>query len=1028
MQDLFLKLEEGAKKLGKHNHKYIYTMLKYKDDLMEALERNDSLDKVHLWNLRDFSDEMDTIIEVGRNMEEKLNFLGCYYAVQFLNMNLKALDALSMELVTSKDSKRLAIYKAFMRKAGKKFRALTGNYMSKLLYLFMDGEEMPEFTICSVGARADQDDIDIGILTGEPVLSRSFSLAISKLNKQMLVHSTRLHFHLAEMMGMDRYYSTVHEFWDYLSTNTYDFVFITEVLGAAKIFGSDELFNDLKREIICKYFYNPYGDNKYHEAYIRGILGELHSLLLRKPKKDYLNPKLDSIRMLKGFVYVAKSIWSLDEVNAWDIVEKLVELESDDRELYIQLAEVLSSVEIFRYIYQLFVVQEEDIMLNEAYVFDDMDRIAGFLGYEMSGSIRPWHYVVYDYHEQVKKAHEIAEILFDRLTVHLSSITVFSELTQDLQHDDGHMDSVSKETPMVGKFRTHVSNTIEKFALTPLKEKVKKKRLNIAVEYIKRGRFFRGNTFWDDILESILRPDGKVISRFIKDFSLLSSGRRKVIIKSYISLGRYSFYPLFVLFRSLFKHGKKFGGEQLFHQFNMVFLDELPTFNDVTNRILELFEEGTPLINDYLMALQVEEIKRFEKIVDEETVEELSEKLARFKHLCFLHYSTSSYFKGFFYSIFQKYPDYVNFLNFPDKLKEINIGIFGELEDLEHIKERKIELGDYYTYEFVRVALLTLSGVSTEQINSEFTEFSDNYLTNLFLICKEEVENQEGHKIITDDLFGIYEAGGHAREQAYVDDFDVIVLIDSNDEGLRKVLTRIITRMNSEIIKRGMLTHYRFIEHFGHYVTMLGELEEFFKEDREESFIDKSQMLGSRLLIGGRKIEKECEDRIIKPFIFDQSENYISHMIGDMKARHISEAALSKESINLKECRGGLRDIENFLLVFKAKFHIREHIGENLFDIFVEKIPSSKEKIEILKKYFYFIKNLRDLYRLTVAADDEVTKETMKYLVKFSSYRNDDPSSAPGALFNKLKISTVETYGIICDLLADFNIDVKSEE
>jgi UTP:GlnB (protein PII) uridylyltransferase len=151
-------------------------------------------------------------------------------------------------------------------------------------------------------------------------------------------------------------------------------------------------------------------------------------------------------------------------------------------------------------------------------------------------------------------------------------------------------------------------------------------------------------------------------------------------------------------------------------------------------------------------------------------------------------------------------------------------------------------------------------------------------------------------------------------------------------------------------------------------------------------------------------------------------------MIGDMKARHISEAALSKESINLKECRGGLRDIENFLLVFKAKFHIREHIGENLFDIFVEKIPSSKEKIEILKKYFYFIKNLRDLYRLTVAADDEVTKETMKYLVKFSSYRNEDPSSAPGALFNKLKISTVETYGIICDLLADFNIDVNGEE
>jgi hypothetical protein len=101
-------------------------MLKYKDELMEALERNDSLDKVSSVEPRDFSDEMDTIISVGRTVEEKLNFLGCYYAVQFLNMNLKALDALNMELVTSKDSKRLTIYAAFMRKAVKNSELLRG--------------------------------------------------------------------------------------------------------------------------------------------------------------------------------------------------------------------------------------------------------------------------------------------------------------------------------------------------------------------------------------------------------------------------------------------------------------------------------------------------------------------------------------------------------------------------------------------------------------------------------------------------------------------------------------------------------------------------------------------------------------------------------------------------------------------------------------------------------------------------------------------------------------------------------------
>ncbi|OQA14334.1 MAG: PII uridylyl-transferase [bacterium ADurb.Bin363] len=1031
MQDLWLKLEESSKKLGTHNQKYILTISKYKDELLSALERHDSLDKIHFWNLRDFSDDMDTIVDVGRNLEEKLNFLGCYYAIQFLNMNLKAVDALSMELVTSKENQRPAIYKAFMRKAGKKFRSLTASYMNTLLYLLMEGEEMPEFAICGVGARADQDDIDVGIITRERDVSKNFGLAISKLNKQMIIHSTRLHFHPAEMMGMDRYYSTIQEFWDYLSSHNHDFVFITEVLGAAKIIGSDKLFNDFRRDIVYRYFYKPYGNNIYHEAYIRGILGEIHSLLLRSPKKDYLNPKLDSIRMLKGFIYLAKIVWGLDEVNGWDILEKLKELDKEEEELYNQLEEALSSVEIFRYIYQLFIVQDEDINLNEGYVFDNMDRIATFLGYEQIGAIRPWHDVVHDYQVQVRKSHEIAVVLFDRFSSHLRRITVFSELIKESEKEEPSINSVAlnKSTPMVGRFQTHVSDTVALFPLSAIKtlkpKKEEKRKMNIAFEYIKRGSFFEGNTYWDDLLEVLLEPDGKVLKRYIKDFNLLTPWRKEILIKSYVSVGKYSFYPLFMTFRALFKFGRNYGGKELFLEFNRVFLKLLPDFNDVTNRIAELFGDDPALVNDYLMVIDSEDVKIFEMALDGETATELNEILDNLKHLCLLYYSTSSYFKGFFYSILEKLPEYVKFLSSPEKLKEINVGVFGVLEDIELIKERKTELGDYYNFEFVRVAMLTFEGAPLEQINAEFTEFSDNYLTHLFLICKEEIENQEGHKIITDDLFGIYKAGGHAREQAYVDDFDVIVLLDSDDENLRKILSRIIIKMNSEIIKRGMLPHYRFAEHFGHYITMLSELEEYFQQEQDdEHFIDKSQLLGSKLLIGSRKIEYEFVDRIIRPYIFEQSEKYISQMIKDMKARHIAQKKLMKESINLKECRGGLRDIENFLLIAKAKFQIRENICDNVFNILSQKNIKYKDKIEILKKYFYFIKNLRDLYRLTVAADDEVAEDTMKYLVRFSPYRNEDVPTASKKLFNKLKVCNIETYGIIADLLQGFHISL----
>ena len=305
--------------------------------------------------------------------------------------------------------------------------------MNKLIELFMNGEEMPEFFICSVGARADQDDIDVGIITKEVNISKKFGSTISKLNKQMFINATRLHFHLSEMLGIGRYYSTVEEYWDYLKDNTNDFVFITEIIGASKIFGSEELFQEFKENIVHKYFYNPGGDNKYHEAYLRGMLGEIRALLMRKPRGDNLNPKVDAIRMLKGFIYVAKTMWNIEEVNAWEILDRIKKDHPEFKDLYNQLDLALTSTEFFRYIYQLFVVQEEDIPLDETYEIDNMDRIATFLGYEENPTIKPWHYIVHEYHEQVKKAQEIAEILFHNLKFHLKSISVFSALLDKVE-------------------------------------------------------------------------------------------------------------------------------------------------------------------------------------------------------------------------------------------------------------------------------------------------------------------------------------------------------------------------------------------------------------------------------------------------------------------------------------------------------------------------------------------------------------------------------------------------------------------
>ena len=42
-------------------------------------------------------DEMDIVCEMGLHEREKLDFLGCYFAFQLLNLNIRAVDVLRLD-------------------------------------------------------------------------------------------------------------------------------------------------------------------------------------------------------------------------------------------------------------------------------------------------------------------------------------------------------------------------------------------------------------------------------------------------------------------------------------------------------------------------------------------------------------------------------------------------------------------------------------------------------------------------------------------------------------------------------------------------------------------------------------------------------------------------------------------------------------------------------------------------------------------------------------------------------------------
>jgi UTP:GlnB (protein PII) uridylyltransferase len=325
-------------------------------------------------------------------------------------------------------------------------------------------------------------------------------------------------------------------------------------------------------------------------------------------------------------------------------------------------------------------------------------------------------------------------------------------------------------------------------------------------------------------------------------------------------------------------------------------------------------------------------------------------------------------------------------------------------------------LGNYYDLELLRIGLMTLNGATIEETNARFTEFSDEYLNYLFDACREELAEEYGRWVTSFDLMAIYAAGGHAREWAFNDDYDLIVLIDTDDEKLQELGGAVISAMSSEICKRGMMPHFRFLEHFGSYVIPVGQLEAFFRRRNETDFIEKSQLLESRLVVGTSTFEEDTYERIIKPFVFARADEYVADMKAEIASRQkaVGEVFLPH---NVKECVGGLRDIVMAILICKARFGIRDPITSHILDGIGRVYPQAGLELRSLYNSMCFLKNLRDVYRLTVCLDDNLDFEHADVVGEILGFDGEAPGEKGRQVREAFERTTAKVAGEIASVL-----------
>ena len=142
-------------------------------------------------------------------------------------------------------------------------------------------------------------------------------------------------------------------------------------------------------------------------------------------------------------------------------------------------------------------------------------------------------------------------------------------------------------------------------------------------------------------------------------------------------------------------------------------------------------------------------------------------------------------------------------------------------------------------------------------------------------------------------------------------------------------------------------------------------------------------------------------ERIVRPHIFSDSDDFIRKVMRDMRERH-EFTGFSDQWVDVKEGVGGLRDVEQVLLVLNARYQVMEPVTLKLFEMLSVVAEEQAGELEILARQHMFLREVRDIYRITVAASDTIQLEYLDPVAEVLHRRNGELPRDPEALFHRI--------------------------
>ena len=365
-----------------------------------------------------------------------------------------------------------------------------------------------------------------------------------------------------------------------------------------------------------------------------------------------------------------------------------------------------------------------------------------------------------------------------------------------------------------------------------------------------------------------------------------------------------------------------------------------------------------------------------------------------------------------------KYPRFIHYVTEVKRLHRFSDGLFTRALSLDDAEIGRQALADYYDVQYLACAVRAILGEEPLEYRTRFIEFADNYMRSIYRLCSQEEAQRRGDTGVGGkDLFGVFATGGYAREQAFDDDYDLLLVLNSDDPELFEVASRVWAKVHLQVARRGTLPQYRFGDHFGSFVTRASDLKEFLASGQAD-LVDKAQLLGIRQIIGSTRLLRFLKDTIIEPHILARADEFVAGIAADIRDRAEYPSGEEGVWVDLKEAPGGMRDVEQTMLALSARFALAEPVTYRLFDRLAGLAPDLAPLLAELRRNHHLLREVRDLYRILVAAADDLHLEWLAPVARVVASHRPEFDGSPEQLFAGVLEAMARVRWLVAQLLA----------